>query len=167
MTDCEIKVRQMLRAFKSIRLRFKASQSTGVETYKVGKRDLSPPLSNGNTSNGFGGGPHERALINPSSRPVISACCAVLVSVLFFAVPACRADDGYRLWLRYDPLPQRSIRLYRPRVTAVVVTGTSATLAAVRSELVSGCSGLLGSPIATATSIERNGAVVVGTPKSS
>jgi alpha-glucuronidase len=47
------------------------------------------------------------------------------------------------------------------------VGGNSATLNAVRSELVGGCSGLLGSPIQTAATVQRDGAVVVGTPASS
>ena len=78
-----------------------------------------------------------------------------------------RAEDGYRLWLRYDRLPERSIDAYRPRLASVVVPGGSATLDAIRTELVDGCSGLLGQPVPVAADIDRDGAVVVGTPKSS
>lgn len=78
-----------------------------------------------------------------------------------------KAEDGYRLWLRYDSLPARSIPTYRPRVTSVVVTGNSATLDAIRSELANGCSGLLGSPVPIASEVRQHGAVIVGTPKSS
>jgi alpha-glucuronidase len=78
-----------------------------------------------------------------------------------------RAEDGYRLWLRYDPLPRRSIDAHRPRVTSVVVPAGSATLGAIRTELVDGCSGLLGRPVPTASAVDRDGAVVVGTPTSS
>jgi alpha-glucuronidase len=77
------------------------------------------------------------------------------------------AEDGYRLWLRYDRLPGRAIDNYRPRVTSVVVPGRSATLEAIRAELVDGCSGLLGRPVPTASGVDRDGAVVVGTPTSS
>jgi alpha-glucuronidase len=57
--------------------------------------------------------------------------------------------------------------IYRPRVTSIVVQGKSATLDAIRAELTSGCTGLLGSPIQAAENIDRDGAVIVGTPQSS
>lgn len=96
----------------------------------------------------------------------------LLVICLVFAFLICgvgtaKADDGYRLWLRYDALPSRIIAVYRPRVTGVVVTGNSATLNAIRSEIVSGLTGLLGGTVPVASDINRDGAVVVGTPKSS
>ena len=89
------------------------------------------------------------------------------VVVLFFLCATAKAEDGYRLWLRYDPLPAQVIRVYRPRVASVVVQGKSATLDAVRTELVNGCTGLLGGAVAVAGDVERDGAVVVGTPASS
>jgi alpha-glucuronidase len=77
------------------------------------------------------------------------------------------ADDGYRLWLRYDPLPANVIKDYRERVNYVVVQGQSPTLDAVRTELVGGCTGLLGSPVPLALKVERDGALVAGTPSGS
>jgi alpha-glucuronidase len=77
------------------------------------------------------------------------------------------AEDGYRLWLRYDPLPNLMIDAYRSRVTAIVVHGRSATLDALRAELVEGCSGLLGNPVPVAEDLLRDGALIVGTPESS
>ncbi len=95
-----------------------------------------------------------------------------IVVLSLFAFLGCgmataKADDGYRLWLRYDELPSRMIAVYRPRVTAIVVTGNSATLNAIRSELVNGLAGLLGSSVPVASDINQHGAVVVGTPRSS
>ena len=49
----------------------------------------------------------------------------------------------------------------------MVVPGGSATLDAIRTELVDGCSGLLGRPVPIAGDVDRDGAVVVGTPASS
>jgi len=89
------------------------------------------------------------------------------VTFLFLAGTITKAEDGYRLWLRYDRLPQQLIDAYRPRVAAVVVQGRSATLDAIRTELAGGCSGLLGAPVPSSEKVERDGAVVVGTPKSS
>ncbi len=77
------------------------------------------------------------------------------------------AEDGYRLWLRYDRLPEQSINAYQPRLKSVVIPGNSATLDAIRTELVDGFSGLLGHPVPAAGTVDRDGAVVVGTPRSS
>ncbi|HEY2973366.1 MAG TPA: alpha-glucuronidase family glycosyl hydrolase [Pyrinomonadaceae bacterium] len=87
--------------------------------------------------------------------------------VLFATATIANAEDGYRLWLRYDPLPTRTIEIYQTRVTELVVPGNSATLDAIRTELVNGCSGLLGSHVPARDHVERDGAVVVGTPRSS
>ncbi len=78
-----------------------------------------------------------------------------------------KAEDGYRLWLRYDPLPKQMIDVYRSRVTSVVVPSNSATFDAIRAELVNGCTGLLGSSIPGLSNVDRDGAVIVGTPQSS
>ena len=92
--------------------------------------------------------------------------CLAFASLLLTGAAA-RAEDGYRLWLRYDPLPAGVARGYRARVTSVVVQGRSPTLDAVRTELVNGCAGLLGGPVPLADKVERDGAVVVGTPSGS
>ena len=92
---------------------------------------------------------------------------ACLTAVMFFAGGSARAEDGYRLWLRYDPLPKPMIGLYRPHLTSIVVQGSSATLDAIRTELSQGCTGLLGSSIPLAEKVDRDGALIVGTPKSS
>ena len=87
--------------------------------------------------------------------------------MLFIVGMSASAEDGYRLWLRYDPLPRRMIDLYRSRITAIVVPTSSETFNAIREELVSGCSGLLGRSIPLVKEIDRDGAVIVGTPQSS
>lgn len=90
-------------------------------------------------------------------------CFVVVIHLLLGGVA--RADDGYRLWLRYDPLPTEKANAYQTRVTAVVAPGDSPTQTATRQELATGCSGLLGHDIPTADSVSRDGAIVVGTPK--
>lgn len=96
---------------------------------------------------------------------VLMAC--LVLAIQFFATAIVKADDGYRLWLRYDLLPKESVDQYRPRITSIVVFGNSPTFDAIRTELVDGFSGLLGSPVQSASEIKSDGAVVVGTPKSS
>src|SRR2546427_5385854 len=107
------------------------------------------------------------------SRHLVSRqLCACRKSCLTFAIllftgAIANADDGYRLWLRYDPLPQQAIASYRPRVECIVVPGNSATLDAIRAELDNGLAGLLGTAIPIAREVDRDGAIVVGTPRSS
>src|SRR5262245_25737758 len=59
------------------------------------------------------------------------------------------AEDGYRLWLRYDRITDEALRASYADALATIVlstpTGTeSATIAAARAELETGCAGLLG-----------------------
>ena len=98
-------------------------------------------------------------------RPWLIIC--LIVCLQLFTSATAKAEDGYRLWLRYDPLPHSALGAYRPRVTSVVVQGRSATLDAARAELVGGCAGLLGGAVPAAEEVVRDGAVVVGTPRSS
>ncbi len=90
----------------------------------------------------------------------------LLLLTLLFALPV-GAETGYDVWLRYQPLPAHLLRTAQPRVTAIVAPGNSATLDAIRTELATGCSGLLNTTIPLRETIERDGAVLVGTPKSS
>ena len=72
-----------------------------------------------------------------------------LIALGILPLGAARAEDGYRLWLRYDRIadePQRAA--YAAALGGIVLatpTGTdSPTLAAARNELTAGLSGLLG-----------------------
>src|SRR6185369_8225254 len=90
---------------------------------------------------------------------------AFVLFVLFCGISVGRADDGYRLWLRYERLPARSLDLYRERIRTVSVKGTSATFDAIRRELSVGCAGLLGTPIPVGD--RDDASVVVGLPQTS
>ena len=89
-----------------------------------------------------------------------------LAAVLLFMTLAARADDGYRLWLRYDALPAASAEKYRVNLKSIVVEGSSPTLEAARSELETGLSGLLNNKLPAAQNPE-SGALIIGTPKTS
>lgn len=84
------------------------------------------------------------------------SCCAAEIL---------QAEDGYDLWLRYQPLPTNTIATYQPRVAAVMVRGDSATATATRKELIEGASGLLGHPLPAVDKVDRPGVVIVGTPQ--
>src|SRR5688572_20399379 len=83
----------------------------------------------------------------------------------FFTAATAQAEDGYRLWLRYDSLPEPMVKVYSPRVTSLVVQGNSASHEAIRQELVNGCTGLLGNSLPVAEKLDGDGAVIVGTPE--
>ena len=78
------------------------------------------------------------------------------------------AEDGYRLWLRYDKLQDEAkLKNYRQAITEVVFEGNSPTLAIAQKELTSGLSGLLGQEVPAAQRLTQAGAVVAGTPANS
>lgn len=89
---------------------------------------------------------------------------ALFVCVSYF-VQTVRADDGYRLWLRYDQLPARAVNAYRQQIKSISVQGKSATFEVIRNELRVGCTGLLG--VALRVEDGDNGSVVVGLPETS
>jgi alpha-glucuronidase len=109
----------------------------------------------------------ERKKMIPARRSHAGFVACLAVALQLLVVVMAKAEDGYRLWLRYDPLPARMINAYRPKVTSIVVTGNSASAEALRAELVSGCSGLLGGAIPALSEATQDGAVVVGTPETS
>jgi alpha-glucuronidase len=93
--------------------------------------------------------------------------CLTLISIFFLFVPIVRGDDGYRLWLRYDPLPSQLATAYRNQFSSVAVPGDSATLRAARDELVSGLGGLLSQNIPATQTFDRDGAILCGTAQTS
>lgn len=75
------------------------------------------------------------------------------------------AEDGYRLWLRYDQVSDsRKLQHYREYVRNFLISGNSETLAAAKEELKLGLRGLLGTDIPEVASIMGNGTLVAGKP---
>ena len=79
-----------------------------------------------------------------------------------------RDDDGYRLWLRYEPLanPER-VSEYRAAFGRVLFDAGSPTLCAAQRELIQGLEGLLVQPIESVDELDARGTLVIGTPESS
>jgi len=101
----------------------------------------------------------------------ISDCGFRVAAIAFFlqlviASPA-RAEDGYRLWLRYDQLSTGAQQTYAPFVSSLLVPGNSSTTEAIVNELREACSGLLGRNIPVVADVDREGIVLLGTPKTS
>jgi alpha-glucuronidase len=82
--------------------------------------------------------------------------------------PAPADEDGGLLWLRYVKvsLPSR-LAEYQTAITHVVKAGTSATLQAAQTELVTGLTGLTGRTVFVNDQPTGDGAIVLGTPDSS
>jgi alpha-glucuronidase len=82
-------------------------------------------------------------------------------AVLLSAAAPASAEDGYRLWLRYDPIeaPQRA--RYASAATEVVVDARNPTAEAAASEMKRGLSGLLGTTIISRPRVDRDGAIVL------
>jgi alpha-glucuronidase len=67
-----------------------------------------------------------------------------------------RAEDGYRLWLRYEPIADsKCLEQYRKSVSQVVLPKSFQDGDVVRRELQSGLSGLLGIELSAFTEIGR------------
>ncbi|MCF8335354.1 MAG: alpha-glucuronidase [Bacteroidales bacterium] len=90
---------------------------------------------------------------------------------LFFLIPyQIFAEDGYRLWLRYEPIENAELRNeYRSMLREINFPGESPTFQAAREELNRGIEGLFNSKISITDndSIIKEGTLIVGTPSSS
>ena len=69
----------------------------------------------------------------------------LLLLILSLSTVACSfAEDGYRLWLRYDKIDNGNLlQQYRSRISGIVVNGSSPTLTVAKNELLNGLEGLL------------------------
>jgi len=87
-------------------------------------------------------------------------CCLILV------LPA-KAEDGYRLWLRYDKISNPSLLShYQNMMQQLWVDGNSPLLQSAQKELSMGLGGLLGKQVNQVNSIQNN-TVIVGSVESS
>jgi len=72
-----------------------------------------------------------------------------------------KAEDGYRLWLRYDLISnQERLNEYKELIKGCLIEGNSSTINAVENELQIGLKGLLGSDIPPIKSIGKDGILI-------
>lgn len=77
------------------------------------------------------------------------------------------AEDGYRLWLRYDKIQNEALlQQYRNVVRSVFFEGSSPTLNIAKAELLSALEGLLGKKINETRSIDEGSIVILKLPNS-
>nr|WP_284334344.1 alpha-glucuronidase family glycosyl hydrolase [Dyella flagellata] len=91
---------------------------------------------------------------------------ALWLVLLLGATPS-RAEDGYDLWLRYRLLAPEQTKLYQYRATELIAGSSTSTQSVTRSELQRGLEGLLGRALPLSENVTHDGAIIVGTPKSS
>lgn len=93
----------------------------------------------------------------------------LLLLLLSVALPAAaRAETGYDLWLRYQPVDFARREAVERSASYLVVQGNSPTLTVAAAEFRRGMNSLLGGGgVGMAGSALRNGAVVIGTPQNS
>jgi alpha-glucuronidase len=91
---------------------------------------------------------------------------ALSLLFLLFIASFVLAEDGYRLWLRYDLVSDKTLLAkYRTGITSIIAGGNSATAVIAKEELQNGLRNLLGKNIASSTNIV-DGTIVAGTPAS-
>ena len=82
-------------------------------------------------------------------------------SLLLAVAAPSHAEDGYRLWLRYNPLEARFRQSYASYANELVVDAHGTTAGVAEAELERGFSGLLGRAVPLRSKVDRNGAVVL------
>ena len=91
----------------------------------------------------------------------------ILLFIFLALSSAALAEDGYRLWLRYDKIDNAALlQHYRNKISAILVSGSSATSKIAREELIRGLEGLLGRKTIPVTTITNN-CILAGTPATS
>lgn len=87
----------------------------------------------------------------------------LLLTLLLTLTLAARAEDGYRLWLRYDCVDNTTVLAhYRKQIKGWKVEGNSPTLSLVRKELEQGLGGLLGTKVPESNAVTAS-TVLAGT----
>lgn len=91
-----------------------------------------------------------------------------IITILIFSYLQLYAEDGYRLWLRYDKISDKNIlKEYSAQINSVYIEGKSSTILAAKEELINGLTGLLGKNIKVVNGIKSHGTLVVANYSSS
>ncbi|MBP6022558.1 alpha-glucuronidase family glycosyl hydrolase [Ferruginibacter sp.] len=90
----------------------------------------------------------------------------ILLFCIFIAITVgAFADDGYRLWQRYDKLPANHLTTqYKKHLQQLIISGSSATIQKATEELNNALTGLLGKTAVAVKDLKTNGTLIIGTP---
>jgi alpha-glucuronidase len=90
--------------------------------------------------------------------------CVLIALLVFMATGVILAEDGYRLWLRYDKITDSGkLKQYREYLNGYWLTHNSPTMQAIRDELKMALPGLLGTQVPEVSSLS-NGILIIGKP---
>lgn len=85
-----------------------------------------------------------------------------------FGLSNSKAENGYRLWLRYDKITNKKLlRQYRANIDGVVIQQNSPTIDVAREEIKNGLNGLLDTSVSIRNSISGEADLIIGTPAGS
>lgn len=77
-----------------------------------------------------------------------------------------QAEDGYKLWLRYEPVKDQAKREFISELfSKVIVHGESSTFDAIREELIRAASGMIGTEPGLKEDLSEGASLVIGTPQ--
>jgi alpha-glucuronidase len=101
-------------------------------------------------------------------RVIRGKCIAVLLSLLLlFSSLFLHAENGYDLWLRYQPVSDIALLAsYKQKITGIQLNGNSPTLQVIKEELSQAFPGLLKTTVPFITGI-NNGTLLIGTVSAS
>lgn len=92
----------------------------------------------------------------------------LVLLLLSSASPHVLAEDGYKLWLRYEQVQDiQTLNTYRQAIQELVIQGNSPTLTIAQEELQNGLSGLLGQRVQVTQKPTRQNVLLAGTPTGS
>lgn len=95
-------------------------------------------------------------------------CTRIVLLVLFVCASSAYAEDGYRLWLRYDKIEDAAkLQEYASLLKYIVIEKKSSTLQIAEQELSLALSGLLGIKATAKNSLQQSGTIIIGTPANS
>lgn len=81
--------------------------------------------------------------------------------ILFMQAIASIAEDGYRLWLRFDKIDDNTLlQQYRNQISSVFFEGSSLTLNVAKKELITGLQGLLDKKISESKAVNNSSIVI-------
>lgn len=102
------------------------------------------------------------------SRRFFTNLFILWVFFLAGAAQVSNAEDGYDMWLRYQPVADKTLRkIYQQQFNQILVEGNTPGLSVAAAELQRGLSGLLDKPVAITNKKLSKQALVVGTPANS
>jgi len=92
----------------------------------------------------------------------------IFILTLIITISNTKADNGYRLWLKYDLISnQQKLNEYKQLIKAIEIEGESPKIKAAQLELQIGFNGLLGSKIPVVNDLNQDGIVIIGKYKDS